>query len=156
MRLNPKSAQELERILNKALEKDRAMRYQSAAELRADLQRLKRDTDSGRVVAAQPSHGPAARAAKGADKPSSGKQAKVIDSLAVLPLENASGDPENEYLSDGIAETLINSLAQLRKIRVVPRTLSFRYRGGLDPLAAGASWESGLYSRGAWCSGAKT
>jgi non-specific serine/threonine protein kinase len=138
VRLNPGLPQELERILNKALEKDRALRYQSAAEFRADLQRLKRDTDSGRVVAAQPSHGPAARAAKGADKPSSGKQAKVIDSLAVLPLENASGDPENDYLSDGIAETLINSLAQLRKIRVVPRTLSFRYRGaGVDPLAVG-------------------
>jgi len=138
VRLNPGLPQELERILNKALEKDRALRYQSAAEFRADLQRLKRDTDSGRVVAAQPSQAPAARGAKGADKPSSGKQAKVIDSLAVLPLENASGDPENDYLSDGIAETLINSLAQLRKIRVVPRTLSFRYRGaGMDPLAAG-------------------
>jgi TolB-like protein/Flp pilus assembly protein TadD len=52
-----------------------------------------------------------------------------VDSLAVLPLENVSGDPETEYLSDGIAETLINTLAQLRKIRVVPWTLSFRYRG---------------------------
>jgi len=68
----------------------------------------------------------------------SAKSAGAIDSLAVLPLENASGDPETEYLSDGIAETLINSLAQLRKIRVVPRTLSFRYRGaGVDLLKAG-------------------
>ena len=66
------------------------------------------------------------------------KTGSAIDSLAVLPLENASGDPETEYLSDGIAETLINSLAQLRKIRVVPRTLAFRYRGpGVDHLAAG-------------------
>jgi TolB-like protein/Flp pilus assembly protein TadD len=72
------------------------------------------------------------------EKPSSGKQAGAIDSLAVLPLENVSGDPETEYLSDGIAETLINSLAQLRKIRVVPRTLSFRYRGAaVDLLKAG-------------------
>ena len=69
---------------------------------------------------------------------SSGKHAKAIDSLAVLPLENASGDPEAEYLGDGIAETLINNLAQLRKIRVVPRTLAFRYRGkGVNSVAAG-------------------
>lgn len=61
-----------------------------------------------------------------------------IDSLAVLPLENVGGDPETEYLSDGIAETLINTLAQLRKIRVVPWTLSFRYRGAaVEVLTAG-------------------
>jgi len=72
------------------------------------------------------------------EKSSTGKQSKAIDSLAVLPLENANSDPATEYLGDGIAETLINSLAQLRKVRVVPRTLAFRYRGSaVDPLAAG-------------------
>jgi len=50
VRLNPELPAELERILNKALEKDRKLRYQSAADLRADLQRLKRDTDSGRTA----------------------------------------------------------------------------------------------------------
>jgi serine/threonine protein kinase/Tfp pilus assembly protein PilF len=136
-RLNPRLPAALEVILNKALEKDRSLRYQSAAELRADLQRLIRDTDFGRV-AAVPAAQTVARFNNAAHRPSTGKQSKTIDSLAVLPFENASADPDAGYLSDGIAETLVNTLAQLRKIRVLPRTLSFRYRGTSgDPLSAG-------------------
>jgi TolB-like protein/Flp pilus assembly protein TadD len=63
---------------------------------------------------------------------------RVIDSLAVLPLANASGNSQSEYLSDGITESIINSLSQLPKLRVVPRATVFRYRGrNVDPLAAG-------------------
>jgi serine/threonine protein kinase/tetratricopeptide (TPR) repeat protein len=115
-RSNPELPPGLDRIVGKALEKDRKLRYQSAADLRADLVRLKRDTDSGRA------------APVGADLRSQ-QVGKIIDSLAVLPFVNLSGDPEMEYLSDGITDTLINSLSQLRKLRVVPRSLTFRYKG---------------------------
>ncbi len=63
---------------------------------------------------------------------------KSIDSLAVLPLINASADPSAEYLSDGITESIINSLSQLPKLRVVPRSTVFRYKGrDVDPQEVG-------------------
>jgi serine/threonine protein kinase/tetratricopeptide (TPR) repeat protein len=110
-RLNPEIPEELERIINKALEKDRKLRCQSASELRADLQRLKRDRDSGR------------RAAQAVSEPARPK------SLAVLPFANLSADKENEYFSDGLAEEIINALTRLPGLRVIARTSSFSFRG---------------------------
>ncbi len=148
-RLNPSVSGEMARILNKALEKDRSLRYQHASEMRADLQRLRRDlgapvaTPERNRIEDRPSTevllpSPAARSPKSDGKSSSTKLSKAIDSLAILPLENASGDPETEYLSDGIAETLMNALGQLRKIRIVPWAIACRHRGpGTDPLAIG-------------------
>jgi len=120
VRLNPDIPPKLEEIIHKALEKERGLRYQQATDVLIDLKRLKRDTDSGRTAVS----GSAIPTAVQSEQPS-----KTIDSLAVLPFVNLSGDPEMEYLSDGITDTLINSLSQLRRLRVVPRSLTFRYKG---------------------------
>jgi non-specific serine/threonine protein kinase len=124
-RVNPEIPEGLDRIIRKALEKDRELRYLSAADMRGDLKRLKRDSDSDRVPAAT-------RTTAAAPKPG-----KTIDSVAVLPFTNTSGDAEMDYLSEGIAESLINSLSQIKKLRVVPRSLAFRYKGReIDPQTA--------------------
>jgi len=61
-----------------------------------------------------------------------------IDSLAVMPVVNVGGDPNTEYLSDGITENLINNLSQLPKLRVVPRSLVLSYKGReMDPRKVG-------------------
>jgi len=120
--LNAGQPKALEGIVSKALEKDRRLRYQTASDLLADLKRLKRDTDSDRTPAA-PSKPSTAEVSR---KSAAGK---AIDSLAVLPFANVSGDPEIEYLSDGITESIINNLAQLPGLRVVPRSTVFHYKG---------------------------
>jgi TolB-like protein/Tfp pilus assembly protein PilF len=67
-----------------------------------------------------------------------GRHHEAIESLAVLPFANGSGDPDTEYLSDGITETLINKLAQISNLRVMARSTVFRYKGkDIDPQKAG-------------------
>jgi eukaryotic-like serine/threonine-protein kinase len=145
VRLNPDIPPKLEEIIQKALEKDRNLRYQHASEMRADLQRLKRDTESTSVFAAPAS--PERRlkrrkpwlilaacivaiglAAFGAWYLRSGRTAQ-IDSIAVLPFANASGDAKTDYLSDGITESLIASLTHVPELKVKSRNSVFRYKG---------------------------
>jgi eukaryotic-like serine/threonine-protein kinase len=151
--INPDIPPELEEIINKALHKDREQRYQDAADLRADLQRLERGTDSSWRVTQENTE--SASISNTSRLQSTGEHragnstsqtatlravrvSKIIDSLAVLPFENASRDPEHEYLSDGIPGSLINTLATVPKLRVMAQSTVFRYKGrALDPQAIG-------------------
>jgi TolB-like protein/Tfp pilus assembly protein PilF len=112
--------------------------------LNAAVKRLRRalgdSPDNPRFVETLPRRGyrfiaPVDRAGAAAAEP---RPSHVIDSLAVLPFENAAADPETEYLSDGITESLINSLSQLSGIRVMARSTVFRYKGReTDPRSIG-------------------
>jgi TolB-like protein/Tfp pilus assembly protein PilF/predicted Ser/Thr protein kinase len=152
VRLNPELPDELERIINKALEKDRKLRYQNASDMRADLQRLKRDVDTGRSAAMAEEAGRAIppnrrrsilwAAAAGLAValgvmgsllwqryPSKATAPQKKITLAVLPFDNLSGDPDQEYLSDAMADEIRNALNQLPGLQVVARTSSLLFRG---------------------------
>src|SRR5882724_2873078 len=170
LRMNPELPAGFEPIVFKALEKDRNLRYQSAADLRSDLARLKRDMDSGRtgsaavsasvpVIAASSASVVASGAASGIAAPSAprkylifglasavvavsviagyflmrGKsETQKVTSIAVLPFVNATSDPNNEYLSDGLTESLIGTLSQLPNFKVMARSTVFRFKGNQD------------------------
>jgi TolB-like protein/Tfp pilus assembly protein PilF len=153
--MNPEIPTKLEEIINKALEKNREIRCQSAAELRADLKRLKRDTESGKTAVSvgvtQASRWPGAKTLAlfvtlaailavliVGGRAYFGRTSDRIDSIAVLPLVNSSGDPNTEYLSDGVTESLINSLSELPHLTVMSRSSVLRYGGRhTDPQTAG-------------------
>ncbi|HYA62931.1 MAG TPA: protein kinase [Candidatus Sulfotelmatobacter sp.] len=150
VRLNPDVSAELERIVNKCLEKDRNLRYQHASEIRTDLQRLRRDTESGKAGVATPEPQPRKRplrllwslsglavlvvagffAWRYLRPHTSG--AATIQSVAVLPFANASKDAEMDYLGDGLSEEITNSLSRLPDLQVMARATVARYRARQD------------------------
>ena len=136
LRVNPQLPTELERMINKALEKDRQMRYQTASDLGADLKRMKRDTDSGRSAEAFQAMADRAAVVRPGAPARRGRRGRSgrIKAVAVLPLENMSRDPEQDYFADGMTEALITDLAQIGALRVISRTSAMQYKGTRKPL----------------------
>jgi serine/threonine protein kinase len=106
--LNREVSSELERVILKSLEKRRERRYQTARDILADLTRLRDARGSG-------PRPPADRS----------EQASIV----VLPFENLSPDPEQEYFSDGLTEEVIADLSKIRAVRVIARTSAMAYKG---------------------------
>ena len=120
--LNPRLPMAIDQILGKALEKDPDLRCQTAAEVRADLKRLKRDIESSRR--------PSAEKSVSVSGSGSGPQAAAAQqkSVAVLYFENQSGAKEDEYFRDGITEDIVTELSKIKQLEIFPRSeiLAFR------------------------------
>jgi len=145
-RLNLGLPFELERIIDKPLAKDRNLRYQHASDIRSDLQRLRREFEAGVPVNASPWR--ASRVALlavvgialvlipvllsnvgGWRERLLAAPSPAIHSIAVLPLENLSRDPEQEYFADGMTDELTTDLSKIGALRVISRTSAMHYKG---------------------------
>ena len=116
VQMNPALPAGFARIVEKALEKDRNMRYQTATDLKTDMIRLKRDLDSGGKRPAD----------SGESRGASGKQG--LKSVAVLYFENLSGVKEDEYFRDGMTEDIITELSKIKGLNIFSRPTVLAYR----------------------------
>jgi serine/threonine protein kinase len=142
IRLNPDVPVQFEQIVSKCLEKDRDLRYQHAAEVRTDLQRLKRDTSSGSISkpdivearawyktrVAQLSAIALALVALLAAWAIFFRRPEAIHSVAVLPFTSTNQSATSDDLSDGITEAVIDTISQVRDVKVMSRGSMFRYK----------------------------
>ena len=117
--LNPRLPLAIDNILSKALEKDADLRYQTAAELRADLKRLKRDLEAGKRGAPEKTD---------SGRVSSASAAPLRKSVAVLYFENQGGGKEDEYFRDGMTEDIITELSKIAQLQVFPRSEMLAFR----------------------------
>jgi serine/threonine protein kinase/cytochrome c-type biogenesis protein CcmH/NrfG len=108
IRLNPALPDELARIINKALEKDRKLRHQSAKDLLVDLERLRRTLTTPTLAVTSP----------GEDQPS----------IVVLPFEDISPEHDNEYFADGLTEEIITDLSRIHTLRVISRNSALQLK----------------------------
>jgi serine/threonine protein kinase len=121
-RLNPSLPRDLDTMIEKLIAKDRGQRMGSAGELRTDIKRLRRESDSRNTP---PSN------VRDTD---TGKK-----SIAVLPFKNQSADPENEYFSDGLTDEIITDLSQIKTLRVISQNSSMQFKGSGKDLKTVAS-----------------
>jgi serine/threonine protein kinase len=155
VRMNPNIPPKVEEIISKCLEKDRSLRYQHASETRTDLQRLKRDTESGNSAIDPGGNSARKRPRLGWTTIAIGTLALLaavtvllfryfhpsqegIDSIAVLPLNANDTSASGRVLEEGIANSLIDSLSQLPNVKVMSRSSVAQFRGKeVDPVAVG-------------------
>jgi non-specific serine/threonine protein kinase len=128
---------ELDRLILRCLEKEPDLRYQSFRDIVSALGSLGRSALTGAIgdVAAAAAAAAATAAPTSTDSnrpPPPPSSSSGAPSVAVLPFENVSSDPENEYFSDGLAEELISALTRVEGLRVASRTSSFAFKGRSD------------------------